>query len=276
MKAKQILTSMLIIALLIAGALPLINSCKNNDKPSTNNGIGENSVPAPKNLGYAILSVFPHDTGSFTQGLAFYKGELYEGTGEYGRSKLQQVDLKTGKILRQIPIPDKYFGEGITILNDTIYQLTWKEKTVFAWSLKDFKKLKEFTINTEGWGITNDGKSLIVTDGGSNLYFYDPSTFRLLRTQGVTDGGNLAFNLNEIEYADGFIYANQWQYPYILKIDQNGQVVAKSDLTEVWNRVKAKDPASDVPNGIAYDTATKKMYVTGKRWPELYEIQFSN
>jgi glutaminyl-peptide cyclotransferase len=276
MKAKQILTSMLIIALLIAGALPLINSCKNNDKPSTNNGNGENSVPAPKNLGYAILSVFPHDTGSFTQGLAFYKGELYEGTGEYGRSKLQQVDLKTGKILRQIPIPDKYFGEGITILNDTIYQLTWKEKTVFAWSLKDFKKLKEFTINTEGWGITNDGKSLIVTDGGSNLYFYDPSTFRLLRTQGVTDGGNLAFNLNEIEYADGFIYANQWQYPYILKIDQNGQVVAKSDLTEVWNRVKAKDPASDVPNGIAYDTATKKMYVTGKRWPELYEIQFSN
>jgi glutamine cyclotransferase len=277
MKAKQILTSMLIIALLIAGALPLINSCKNNDKPSTNNGNGENSVPAPKNLGYAILSVFPHDTGSFTQGLAFYKGELYEGTGEYGRSKLQQVDLKTGKILRQIPIPDKYFGEGITILNDTIYQLTWKEKTVFAWSLKDFKKLKEFTINTEGWGITNDGKNLIVTDGGSNLYFYEPSTFRLLRTQGVTDGGNLAFNLNEIEYADGFIYANQWQYPYILKIDQNnGQVVAKSDLTEVWNRVKAKDPASDVPNGIAYDTANKKMYVTGKRWPELYEIQFSN
>ena len=277
MKSKQILTSMLIVALLIAGAVSLINSCKNNDESSNNNGNGENNIPAPKNLGYSILSVYPHDTGSFTQGLAFYKGELYEGTGEYGRSKLQQVDLKTGKILRQIPIPDKYFGEGITILNDTIYQLTWKEKTVFAWSLKDFKKLKEFTINTEGWGITNDGKNLIVTDGGSNLYFYEPSTFRLLLTQGVTDGGNLAFNLNEIEYADGFIYANQWQYPYILKIDQNNaQVVAKSDLTEVWNRVKAKDPASDVPNGIAYDTASKKMYVTGKRWPELYEIQFSN
>lgn len=277
MKSKQVLTLVLILSLLIAGMVPLFNSCKNNDKPASNNGNGDNNIPAPKNLGYSILSVYPHDTGSFTQGLAFYKGELYEGTGEYGRSKLQQVDLKSGKILRQIAIPDKYFGEGITILNDTIYQLTWKEKTVFAWSLKDFKKLKEFTINTEGWGITHDGKNLIVTDGGSNLYFYEPSTFRLLRTQGVTDGGNLAFNLNEIEYADGFIYANQWQYPYILKIDQNtAQVVAKSDLTEVWNRVKAKDPASDVPNGIAYDTATKKMYVTGKRWPELYEIQFSN
>lgn len=279
MKSKQVLTALLIFILLVAGALPLIISCNNNDKPAANNGSenGDSNIPAPKNLGYSILSVYPHDTGSFTQGLAFYKGELYEGTGEYGKSKLQQVDLKTGKIIRQIPIPDKYFGEGITILNDTIYQLTWKEKTVFAWSLKDFKKLKEFTINTEGWGITNDGKNLIVTDGGSNLYYYEPSTFRLIRTQGVTDGGNLAFNLNEIEYADGFIYANQWQYPYILKIDQNNaQVVAKSDLTEVWNRVKAKDPASDVPNGIAYDTATKKMYVTGKRWPELYEIQFSN
>ena len=277
MKSKQILTLILPLILLITGTVPLFNSCKNNDKPASNNENGDNNTPAPKNLGYSILSVYPHDTGSFTQGLAFYKGELYEGTGEYGRSKLQQVDLKTGKILRQIPIPDKYFGEGITVLNDTIYQLTWKEKTVFAWSLKDFKKLKEFTINTEGWGITNDGKNLIVTDGGSNLYFYESSTFRLLRTLGVTDGGNLAFNLNEIEYADGFIYANQWQYPYILKIDQNtAQVVAKSDLTEVWNRVKAKDAASDVPNGIAYDTATKKMYVTGKRWPELYEIQFSN
>ncbi|HYM94459.1 MAG TPA: glutaminyl-peptide cyclotransferase, partial [Chitinophagaceae bacterium] len=138
------------------------------------------------------------------------------------------------------------------------------------------KKIKEFSINTEGWGITTDGKELIVSDGTSNLYFYDPSTFHLLRTEEVTEAGDLSHNLNELEYINGYVYANQWQYPYILKIDpKNGEIVAKADLTDLWSRVQAKDPQADVPNGIAYDSATKKMYVTGKCWPELYEIQFS-
>ncbi|TAL40890.1 MAG: glutaminyl-peptide cyclotransferase [Chitinophagaceae bacterium] len=277
MKVKSVLSVLLVFVLLVAAVAPVINSCNSNDKPSTPvNGNGETKITGPKNLSYSILDSFPHDTSSFTQGLAFYKGELYEGTGEYGRSKLLKAELKTGKIVKQILLDKKYFGEGITIFNDTIYQLTWKENVVFAYSLKDFKKIKEFTINTEGWGITHNGKELIVTDGGSNLYYYEPSTFRLLRKQGVTDGGSLAFNLNEIEFIDGYIYANQWQYPYVLKIDPaSGNVVAKADLTEVWNRIKAKDPASDVPNGIAYDPVSKKMYVTGKLWPELYEIQFS-
>jgi glutamine cyclotransferase len=232
----------------------------------------------PKIISYSILNTYPHDTGSFTQGLIIYNNQLFESTGGQGShaNQVMKVDLKTGKILQSTGIDKKkYFGEGITILHDTIYQLTWKEKTVFVYTLKDFKKVKEFSINTEGWGITTDGKELIVSDGTSNLYFYEPSTFRLLRTQAVTESGSLSHNLNELEYIDGFVYANQWQYPYILKIDPaSGKIIAKADLNDVWNRVKARDPEADVPNGIAYDVATKKIYVTGKLWPELYEIQF--
>ena len=251
----------------------LAAGCKNNE----NNNINSSKNPdSPKYISYSIINSYPHDTSSFTQGLVIYNGIMYEGTGEYGRSKLLKVDFKTGKVEKEVALDKKYFGEGVTILNDTIYQLTWKERTVFVYTLKDFKKVKEFTINTDGWGITTDGKEIIVSDGSSNLYYYEPSTFRLLRTQGITEGGSLAFNLNELEFIDGYIFANQWQAPYILKIDQrSGQIVAKADLQQVWNRVKAIDPYADVPNGIAHDAATNKIYITGKRWPELYEIQFS-
>ncbi len=188
-----------------------------------------------------------------------------------------KVDLKTGRAIESITLDKKYFGEGIVILNDTVYQLTYQEKIGFMYSLNGFKKLKEFTFAApEGWGMTTDGKEIIASDGTSNLYYYEPGSFRLLRTQSVTEGGSLAFNLNELEYIDGYIYANQWQQPYILKIDpSSGAIVAKADLTDVWNRVRSKDPVADVPNGIAYDSSTKKMYITGKRWPELYEIELS-
>jgi len=231
---------------------------------------------APKSIGYSVINTYPHDTGSFTQGLTIYNGQMYEGTGEYGHSRLMSVDLNTGKIQNQVAIPPAFFGEGITILNDTVYQLTWKERKVFLYTLPDFKKVKEFTINTDGWGITNDGSQLIVSDGTNNLYYYQPSTFRLLKSQSVTDAGSLAFNLNELEFIDGFVYANKWQGSEIYKIDpETGKIVGKIDLTDIWNKIKAKDPAADVPNGIAYDTATKKIYITGKKWPELYEIQLS-
>lgn len=247
-------------------------ACKNND---TNNG--EKPVPnAPKIMSFSILATYPHDTSSYTQGLLIYKGEMYEGTGNYGFSKLKKVDLKTGQTLQQTALDKKYFGEGITILNDTIYQLTWKEKTVFVYSLKDFKKIKEFSINGEGWGLTTDGKQLIASDGSSTLYYYDPATFKLLKTQDVTEAGSLSFNLNELEYIDGYIYANQYLAPYIFKIDPaTGSIVAKADLTNLWARVQANDPDAEVPNGIAYDADTKKIYITGKWWPELFEVQFS-
>ena len=255
----------------LIGLICFVAACNNDE--STENGI---KLPdGPKSMSYSIMTSYPHDTSSYTQGLIIYKGEMYEGTGNYGFSKLKKVDFKTGKSLQQISLPDDYFGEGITILNDTIYQLTWKEKKVFVYTLNNFKKVNEFEVNIEGWGLTNDGKNLIVSTGGSDLNYYDPSGFKLLKTQTVTESGNPSYNLNELEYIDGYVYANQYQLPYILKIDPaTGIIVAKADLNQIWDRVKAIDPHVDVPNGIAYDSATKKMYITGKWWPELYEVQF--
>lgn len=253
----------------------LLTAC--NNEGETNGGDDTTKTgtpPGPKSISYSVVKTYPHDTSSFTQGLLIYKGELYEGTGDWGKSHLMKVDLNTGKILKSIALDSKYFGEGVTILNDTVYQLTWKEKMVFAYTLKDFKKVREFNYDGEGWGLTNDGKELILSDGTSNLHYFSPTNFQHLRTQSVTEGGSLSFNLNELEYIDGFIYANQWQYPYIFKIDPaSGNIIGKIDLTNVWDQVRAKDPVADVPNGIAYDSSKKKIYVTGKRWPELYEIQ---
>ena len=247
-------------------------ACNNgaNDKPDY--------VPqdVPVNLSYSIISPsYPHDTSSFTQGLTFYKGELYEGTGNKGFSRLMKVDLKTGKAIKSIKLDDKYFGEGVAILNDTIYQLTWQDNVVLVYTL-DFKKIKEFPLTTEGWGITTDGKSLIVSAGGSDLDYYEPSTFTKQKSVTVTDAGASAFNLNELEFIDGFVYANQWQAPYIFKINPvDGKIVAKINLTQVWDRVMVIDPKANVPNGIGYNDVTKKIYVTGKLWPELYEIEFA-
>ncbi len=260
---KRILALALIISLA---------SCKNKDDENPDGP----KPDAPKSISYSIINTYPHDTSSYTQGLLIYKGELYEGTGNYGFSKLRKIDLNTGKAIQEISLDSMYFGEGVTILNDTIYQLTWKEKKVFAYTLKDFKKVKEFSIDTEGWGLTTDGKNLIVSTGGSDLFFYEPANFKLIKTQTITDAGSPSFNLNELEFIDGFVYANQYQYPYVFKINpETGQIVAKIDLNKMWDRVKTIDPHAEVPNGIAYDSATKKIYVTGKLWPELYEVQFS-
>lgn len=256
------------------GFLLFIIACNNDpDKPYTVDP-GNN---APKSISYSVLNTYPHDTSYFTEGLLIYKGDLYESTGDYGRSHLVKTDLKTGKTIRSIDLDKKYFGEGIVIINDTVYQLTYQEKVGIMYSLKDFKKIGEFSFaSDEGWGMTTDGKNIIATDGSSNLYYYAPSTFKFLKKQGVTEAGSPAFNLNELEYIDGYIYANQWQYPYILKIDPaDGKVVGKIDLSQITNNIKSKYPHADYLNGIAYDSASKKMYITGKRWPELYEIQLS-
>lgn len=233
----------------------------------------------PAIISYSIKDTSPHDTSFYTQGLVIYKGELYEGSGLLERSRLRKVDLKTGKAVREISLPPNVFGEGITILNDTLYQLTYTNELIYLYDVKDFKKLKELPLVTDtkqGWGITTDGKQLIISDGGGNLYFHAPGTLQLLRTQAVSEAGGLINNINELEYIEGYIYANQYQSPYILKIDPaNGKVVGKIDFTPMINDIKARHPQvqMDVLNGIAYDAATKKIYVSGKLWPELYEIQ---
>ena len=254
---------------LILASLLMLAACKNNDKPHVN------EVKPTPSISYAVVNTFPHDTGSYTQGLLFYNGELYEGTGLEGRSKLMKVDLKTGKALQSISIDPKLFGEGVVILHDTVYQLTWQNKLALVYSLKDFKKIKEVPMKPDGWGLTTDGTQLIASDGTSTLYFYEPSTLRLIRTQDVTEGGGPATNLNELEYINGFIYANQYQEANIFKINPTtGEIVAKIDLTNLWNQVKTADPNAEVPNGIAYDDKTGKVYVTGKLWPSVYEVKF--
>jgi glutaminyl-peptide cyclotransferase len=247
-------------------------SCNNNTEDSSGTP-AEKPIPI---MSYSVVSTHAHDTSYFTEGIEFYKGTLLESTGLYGKSKLVQKSFPDLKILKEVTLDPKLFGEGITVLHDTLYQLTYQEHRVLVYSAKDFKKIKELPLNPEGWGMTHDGKSLIASDGSSNLYFYEPQTFRLLRVQGVTENGTPAVNINELEYINGFVYANQWQYNYILKIDpSNGQVVAKMDLTELVNKVKNSDPHAEFFNGIAYNPETKKAYVTGKNWSQMYEIQFS-
>lgn len=268
MKQIPVLAGFIIIIFLIG--------CNNTTSTSSET----ENTPAPSkvvSLTYNITGTYPHDTANFTEGLEFYHGNLLESTGNYGFSRLVETDPKTGKVIRQVKLDSTYFGEGISQLHDTLYQMTYKEHKVFVYTAKDFKKVKELPLNTEGWGMTNDGKNLIVSDGTSNLYFYEPGTFRLLHTQGVTENDMPVSNVNELEYINGFIYANQWQTNTILKINpQTGEVLAQMDLTSVANQEKAKNPHAEVLNGIAYNPETNKIYITGKNWSGLYEIQFQH
>lgn len=263
---------------LFLSALLLLSffSCHNAEDGNKVGSSDEPSNPAPvKSLGYSLIATHPHDSSSYTQGLQIYKGRLFEGTGLYGNSALFEIDLITGKRKKGIPLEREFFGEGITIVNDTIYQLTWKEQKIFVYTL-DLKKIKELSIDKEGWGLTYNGKELILSNGSGELFFYDPEGFRLVRTQLVTEAGSPSYNLNEMEFVDGYLYVNQYNTPNILKIDpQTGQVVAKADITGLWNQARQLYPQAEVPNGIAYDQNTKKFYVTGKWWPQLYELQFS-
>ncbi|MBZ4192358.1 glutaminyl-peptide cyclotransferase [Niabella beijingensis] len=262
-------------------------SCTFTDKEENNTSPDSLTSDGIKKIDFSVIRTLPHDTTSFTQGLIVYKGRMYEGTGGNDSnivssklSRLLELDINNGKILRSLDLDKKYFGEGITILNDTIYQLTWTGHTVFIYDMH-FKKLKESTINTEGWGLTNNGKELILSDGTSNLYFYEPHTFRLLRTLPVMLNDDFLHSINELEFINGAIYANQWGQPYIFKIDPaSGRVTGRIDVTPIWDRIKKiapeLNPRDDVPNGIAYDQDSKKIYITGKKWPELYEVRFGN
>lgn len=235
-----------------------------------------NSPLKPSPLNYSVAATYPHDTSSYTQGLLVYQGRLFEGTGQYGSSKLMEIELQSGKSLRSIQLGDSFFGEGVTVVRDTIYQLTWREKKVFCYNL-DFKKIKEFTIDKEGWGLTNDGQQLILTNGSGELFFYNPTDMRLLKSQLVTEQGSPTYNLNELEYIDGFVYANQYTTPYILKINPTtGEVVGKADFSSLVTQAQTIYPGAEVLNGIAYDSATKKIFVTGKWWPQLFEITWGH
>ena len=228
---------------------------------------------APISYSYEVVTSYPHDPDSFTQGLEFEKGQLYEGTGQYAESRLLQVDLATGKILREHKLDVEFFGEGITILGDRVYQLTWQNKKGFVYDLATFKELRDFTYKMEGWGLTNDGKELIMSDGSSWLYFLDPETLKVTRQIEVVDRGRPIKNLNELEWVGGSVLANIWMTNELVQIDPgSGKVISQVDLTGLLPAAEHTDH-TDVLNGIAWDEAAAKLYVTGKYWPKLYEIK---
>jgi glutamine cyclotransferase len=226
--------------------------------------------PELTHYSYRIVNTYPHNETAFTEGLVIDGGVLYEGTGLYGNSSLRRVKLDTGEVLQLHALSSDYFGEGITIFGDKIIQLTWQEHKGFVYDKGSFELLQEFSYSTEGWGITTDGSRLIMSDGTANLYFLDPETFQKIGQVEVHDNGTVN-RLNELEYIQGKVYANIWLTEKIAIINpQTGQVEGWINLSGLQNM---QNQDADVLNGIAYDSAGDRLFVTGKLWSQLFEIQ---
>ncbi|WP_245588494.1 glutaminyl-peptide cyclotransferase [Deinococcus pimensis] len=252
----------------LCAALCLLLACA--DRPATlAQGTG-GTIPVLKP---EVVRRLPHDRAAFTQGLVFEDGALYEGTGLYGASELRRVKLDTGAVERRRALPQDVFGEGLASLGGRLYQLTWKNKVGYVYDRATFELQRQFTYDTEGWGLTTDGRDLILSDGSNVLRFIDPTTFREVRRVSVTANGQAVRNLNELEFVEGAVYANVWLTDTIARIDPaTGRVTAWVDLTDV-SRTVPKSSTDDVLNGIAWDAKGRRLFVTGKRWPALFEIR---
>ena len=228
-------------------------------------------------IGYSVVSTLPHNTDAYTQGLIIHNNKVLESTGQKGHSWIAEVNPGSGNHDKKVTLDSRYFGEGITVLNNKIYQLTWEEKVGFIYDADTYKKLGEFQYNTPGWGITHDNKNLIMSDGTDKLYFLDTTNLNVIRTLTVTDpSGVRVKNLNELEYIDGYIFSNIYETALILKIDpKSGKVVGRLDLSTLANEIKRMYPNADVLNGIAYDKNSRALLVTGKLWPKSYLIRLN-
>jgi glutamine cyclotransferase len=246
------------------------------------------TIPAPAAIGYTVLKSISHDTAAFTQGLEVYNGALLESTGLVGQSTLRKLNSTNGKIEKQQALANEIFAEGLTVFNDTIYQLSWQNHLVFMYDAKTFKQLGTLPWSGEGWGITENGTELIISEGSDKLYFVQPGSLKLNKILSVRDNYGAVNNLNELEMVDGYIYANRWQYDYILKIDPaSGLVVGiinmqdilqkhtKTDLSYLKSRGNTPTEAGAVLNGIAYDKSRNIFYITGKLWPEIFEVKLN-
>jgi len=233
------------------------------------------SDAAPENIKFTVVKTYPHSKDDFTEGLQIHKGFLYESTGLEGKSLIKKTELSTGKVLKEVSLDKEYFGEGMTILDNKIYQLTWKNKKGFVYNLDDFKLIQNFSYGTEGWGMTNNGKDLIMSDGTSNIYFMNPVSFSIKDKIQVCDNVGAIPNINELEYHSGFIYANVWRTFLVIKIDPaTGKVVSRINLEELAS--KAGDHREiDVLNGIAVNPSTGNLLVTGKFWTKIFEIKLN-
>jgi glutamine cyclotransferase len=228
----------------------------------------------PEKYGFKIKKTFPHDVKAYTQGLEFADGFLYEGTGQTGESTLSKFNLDKNELLHQINLPKEVFGEGITVLNDKIYQITWQSQVGFVYEKESLRKLYEFSYPTEGWGLCNNGKELIMSDGSENIYILDTEFMQEVRRLQVYDNNGPVSRLNELEYIDGIIYANIYGTDEIVAFEETtGRVIKRINLKGILDKQSVKTPI-DVLNGIAWDEENERMIVTGKWWPKLFHVEF--
>lgn len=228
----------------------------------------------PGKYSYKLIHTYPHDSDAFTQGLFYDNGVLFEGTGQEAGSSLREVELETGKVLRQHNLEPSLFGEGITMYKDLIYQVTWTNKVGFVYDKATFNVINKIFYSTEGWGLTTIGDRIAMSDGSNVIYIFEPELFTVVSRIEVYDNEKKVDRLNELEYINGEIWANIWQTDLIARIDPaSGRVNSYLDLSAIFPEVKRREVNADVLNGIAYDPQNKRIFVTGKRWPKLYEIK---
>lgn len=260
--------SMLLLScILLAGVIACSDS---STAKQTADGASADSVPV---YSYQVVNTWPHDAEAYTQGLVFHDGALFESTGLHGSSSLRRVELTTGKVKKKVNVPREYFAEGMTIFRDKIFQLTWQSQKGFVYDLKKLKQEGEFTYEGEGWGLTHDNQSLIMSDGTNRIRFLDPISFQIQRTISVYDSGQPLTQLNELEYIKGEIYANIWKTNRLVRIDPTtGRINAWIDMTGLHHQGDDGD-SENCLNGIAYDAEGERLFVTGKRWPNIFEIR---
>jgi glutaminyl-peptide cyclotransferase len=223
--------------------------------------------------GYKVVRSYPHDPQAFTEGLFYQDGFLYESTGEQGESSVRKVELSSGKVLQQADLPPQYFGEGIVAWNGRLMQLTWRNRVGVVRDLASFKQLDSFNYPGEGWALTRDSQHIYMSDGTATIRVLDPNSLVQIDSIDVTADGQPLQNINELEWVKGQLYANIWMTDKIARIDPaSGKVVGWIDLTGIFDYHQLADPTDDVPNGIAYDAQHDRLFVTGKRWPKLFEI----
>lgn len=255
-------------------SLPIVQTSLPSATPVEQPSATPTSPPQPPIASYEVLNTYPHDPNAFTQGLIYEDGWLYEGTGLNGRSTLRKVVLETGEVVQSIDLDSQHFGEGITSFGDRIYQLTWQSQIGFIYDKATFEQVGTFSYLTEGWGLTHDGTHLIMSDGSATIFFLDPETLTTVRTITVTDPNGPVMRLNELEYVEGEIYANIWQTDVIVRISPTtGDVLGWISLSGLLSEQDRQEHQVDVLNGIAYDPVNKRLFVTGKLWPKLFEIR---